>query len=68
MDQEWHLSSGNLLTVLVRIGKHSQKETLDGAFAFHDGKTLLYALVFCVVGYNVNITESEFVYFINTAF
>ncbi|XP_065340585.1 uncharacterized protein LOC135939904 [Cloeon dipterum] len=37
-DQESYLSTGNMLTILVRIGKHSQKEALDGAFAFHDEK------------------------------
>ncbi|XP_059476109.1 uncharacterized protein LOC132197077 isoform X2 [Neocloeon triangulifer] len=37
-DQESYLSSGNILTILVRMGKQSHKEALDGAFAFHDEK------------------------------
>jgi hypothetical protein len=69
MDQEWHLSSGNALTVLVRIGKHSHREALDGAFAFHDGKILFFAYFFLRSLLNhVNTVDRNFVYFISTDF
>lgn len=66
MDQEWHLSTGNVLTVLVRIGKHSHRETLDGAFAFHDGKNSFFAIFHTASTHWQALESCNFIDLVNT--